>query len=177
MKLKNRVVMSAIGTHESVESEGGKSVTDKLIAYLVARSKGGNGLNAVDKASAPFGFLSIAEDKYTNGLKKLNDVVHAAGGKTCIQLWQGGLAVVSDQKAEILVPNDMPLSAEYTVPGITSERLWDIVNKFGEAAKRSVEAGFDCLEFHCAHNYLPHSMISSGINHRSNEWSGSFENQ
>ena len=24
MKLKNRVVMSAIGTHESVESEGGK---------------------------------------------------------------------------------------------------------------------------------------------------------
>ena len=62
MELKNRVVMSAIGTHESVESEGGKSVTDKLIAYLVARSKGGNGLNtveatAVDKASAPFGFL------------------------------------------------------------------------------------------------------------------------
>ena len=105
MKLKNRVVMSAIGTHESVESEGGKSVTDKLIAYLVAHSKGGNSLNVVDKASAPFGFLSIAEDKYIEGFKKLNDAVHAAGGKTCIQLWQGDLAVASDQKAEILVPN------------------------------------------------------------------------
>ena len=33
MELKNRVVMSAIGTHESVESEGRKSVIDKLIAY------------------------------------------------------------------------------------------------------------------------------------------------
>lgn len=127
-------------------------------------------MTAVDKASAPFGFLSIAEDKYIEGFKKLNDAVHDAGGKTCIQLWQGGLAVASDQKAEILVPNDMPLSAEYTVPGITSERLWDIVNKFGDAAKRSVEAGFDCLEFHCAHNYLPHSMLSGGINHRSDEW-------
>ena len=98
MELKNRVMMSAIGTHESVESEGRKSVIDKLIAYHVARAKGGNGLNtvevtAVDKASAHFGFLFIAGDKYTNGLKKLNDVVHDAGDKTCIQLWQGGLAV------------------------------------------------------------------------------------
>ena len=110
MELKNRVMMSAIGTHESVESEGRKSIIDKLIAYHVARAKGGNGLNtvevtAVDKASAHFGFLFIAEDKYTNGLKKLNDVVHDAGDKTCIQLWQGDLAVASDQKAEILVPN------------------------------------------------------------------------
>lgn len=101
MKLKNRVVMSAIGAHESVESEGRKSIIDKLIAYHVARAKGGNGLNtvevtAVDKASAPFGFLSITEDKYIEGFKKLNDVVHDAGDKTCIQLWQGGLAVALD---------------------------------------------------------------------------------
>lgn len=80
MKLKNRVVLSTIGTHESVESEGKKSVIDKLIAHHVASAKGGNGLNtvevtAVDKASVYFGFLFIAEDKYTNGLKKLNDVV------------------------------------------------------------------------------------------------------
>lgn len=96
MELKNRVVMSTIGTHESVESEGRKSVIDKLIAYHVARAKDGNGLNtvevtAVDKASAPFGFLSITE-----GFKKLNDVVHDVGEKTCIQLWQGGLAVALD---------------------------------------------------------------------------------
>ena len=49
-----------------------------------------------DKASAPFGFLSITEDKYIEGFKKLNDVVHDVGEKTCIQLWQGGLAVALD---------------------------------------------------------------------------------
>ena len=47
MELRNRVVMSAMGTHESAESEDGKSVTDKLIAYHVARVKGGNGLNTI----------------------------------------------------------------------------------------------------------------------------------
>ena len=51
-----------------------KSVIDKLIAYHVERAKGGNGLNAVevaavDKASVPVGFLFIAKNKYTNGLK------------------------------------------------------------------------------------------------------------
>ena len=72
-----------------------------MIVYHVARAKGGNGLNmgeviAVDKASAHFGFLFIAEDKYINGLKKLNDVVQDAGEKTCIQLMQGGLAIDLD---------------------------------------------------------------------------------
>ena len=34
MELRNRVVMSAMGTHESAESEDGKSVTDKLMANV-----------------------------------------------------------------------------------------------------------------------------------------------
>ena len=124
LELKNRVVMSAMGTHESSESQDGKGVTDKLIAYHVARAKGGCGLNtvevsSVDAASAPSGFLSIADDKYIPGFRRLNDAVHEAGGKTCLQLWQGGLAVASDQTVQILLPNDMPLSAEYTVPAIT----------------------------------------------------------
>lgn len=182
LELKNRVVMSAMGTHESAESEDGKEVTDKLIAYHVARAKGGCGLNtvevtSVDAASAPFGFLSIAEDKYIPGLRKLNDAVHEAGGKTCVQLWQGGLAVASDRTVQILLPNDMPMSAEYTVPGITEERLYSVIDAFQAAARRAVEAGFDCLEFHCAHNYLPHSMLSGGLNHRTDDWGGSFGNR
>lgn len=51
MELRNRVVMSAMGTHESAESEDGKSITDKLIAYHVARAKGGNGLNTIEVTS------------------------------------------------------------------------------------------------------------------------------
>lgn len=182
LELKNRVVMAAMGTHESAASEDGRSVTDKLIAYHVARAKGGCGLNtvevtAIDKASSPHGFLSIAEDKYIPGLKKLNDAIHEAGGKTCVQLWQGGLAVASDKTAEILLPDPMPLSPQYTVPAISNERLLQVIEEFGQAARRAVEAGFDSVEFHCAHNYLPHSMLSGGLNHRTDEWGGTQENR
>ena len=160
LELRNRVVMAAMGTHESAASEDGKSVTDKLIAYHVARAKGGCGLNtvevtAVDKASSPHGFLSIAEDKYIEGLKKLNDAVHAVGGKTAVQLWQGGLAVASDPTVEILLPNDAPLAPNYVVKAITNERLLSVIEAFGQAARRAVEAGLSgtCLP------HRPHPCI------------------
>ena len=145
LELRNRVVMSAMGTHESAASEDGRMVTDKLIAYHVARAKGGCGLNtievcSVDAASAPTGFLSIADDRYIPGMKKLCSAVHAAGGRVAVQLWQGGLAVASDPQAQILLPSDMPLSPEYTVPGITEERIQSVIEAFGQAARRVVES-------------------------------------
>lgn len=182
LSLKNRVVMSAMGTHESAASEDGRTVTDKLIAYHVARAKGGCGLNtvevcSVDRASAPHGFLSLADDKYIPDMKKLCDEVHAAGGKVALQLWQGGLAVASDPTVQILLPSEMPLSETYTVPAITEERILTIIEAYGMAAERAVKAGFDAVEFHCAHNYLPHSFLSNGLNHRTDCWGGSLENR
>ncbi|CAN3971789.1 Enamine/imine deaminase, partial [Dysosmobacter welbionis] len=70
-----------------------------------------------------------------------------------------------------------PLSPEYTVPGITEERIQSVIEAFGQAARRVVEAGIDVIEFHCAHNYLPHSFLSGGINRRTDGWGGSFENR
>lgn len=180
LELKNRVVMSAMGTH--MTGMDSSEVNQKLIDYHAARAKGGVAMNttevcSVDAASSPKGFLAISEDKYISGLKKLCDAVHEAGGKMCVQLWQGSLAVGMDPTAEILVASDMPVSAEYTVPGISVERLKSIVEAYGKAAERAVKAGFDAVEFHCAHNYLPHSFLSAGINHRTDEYGGSFENR
>lgn len=180
LELRNRVVMSGMGTH--MTGMDSSEVTQKLIDYHVARAKGGVGMNttevcSVDPASSPKGFMSISEDKYIPGLKKLCDEVHKAGGKMCVQLWQGSLAVGMDPSAEILVVSDMPVSPEYTVPGISVERIQSVVDGYGKAAARAVEAGFDAVEFHCAHNYLPHSFLSAGINHRTDEYGGSFENR
>lgn len=63
------------------------------------------------------------------------------------------------------------------VPGITKDQIKEIVACYGKAAERAVKAGLDCIEFHCAHNYLPHSFLSGGINHRTDEYGGSFENR
>ena len=179
MELKNRVILPAMGTKFAGKAS---FVTPQLIHYHTARVKGGCGLNIVEVCSvhtpsAPRGFLSISEDEYIPGLKELTDAIHSEGGKAGLQLWQGSLAVGMDQTAQILVASDMPVSAEMTIPAITKEQIAEIAECFGKAAGRAVQAGFDCVEFHCAHNYLPHSFLSGGINHRTDEYGQSFENR
>lgn len=92
-------------------------------------------------------------------------------------MWQGSLAVGMDTDAQILLASDMEMSPGVTLPGINREMIEEIIASYGEAAGRAVKAGFDCVEFHCAHNYLPHSFLSGGINHRTDEYGGSFENR
>lgn len=178
LELKNRIILPAMGTR--MASEKGE-ITDRLIAYHAARAKGGCGLNivevaAVHRPSSPAHFVWICEDSLIEGHKKLTDAIHENGGKAGIQLWQGGLAVSMDPSAQILLPSDMNLG-QYTIPGITLEQIKEIVFCYDQAARRAVEAGYDCIEFHLAHNYLPHSFLSGGLNHRTDEYGGSFENR
>ncbi|MCI6465765.1 MAG: FAD-dependent oxidoreductase [Faecalicatena sp.] len=179
MELKNRIILPAMGTKFSGK---GSDVTDQLIDYHVARVKGGTGLSIVEVCSvhtpsAPRGFLSISEDRYIPGMKRLTDAIHENGGKAGLQLWQGSICVGMDPTALILVASDMPVSAEMTIPGISKEMIAEVVECYGKAAGRAVQAGFDCVEIHMAHNYLPHSFLSGGINHRTDEYGGSFENR
>lgn len=178
LELKNRIILPAMGTR--MASEKGE-ITDRLIAYHAARAKGGCGLNivevaAVHRPSSPAHFVWICEDSLIEGHKRLTNAIHENGGKAGIQLWQGGLAVSMDPSAQILLPSDMNLG-QYTIPGITLEQIKEVVLCYGQAARRAVEAGYDCIEFHLAHNYLPHSFLSGGLNHRTDEYGGSFENR
>ena len=177
LTVRNRVVMPAMGTRMCHERE----VTDKLVEYHRVRAAGGLGLSivevsAVHAPSSPNCFLSIAEDRYIEGHRRLADAIHGEGGRAGIQLWQGSIAVAMDPKAQILVPNEMTVHG-FTIPGITVEQINEVIDCYGKAAARCVEAGYDCIEFHCAHNYLPHSFLSAGLNHRDDEWGGTLENR
>lgn len=178
MELKNRVIMPAMGTRMANQKS---EITERLINYHAARAKGGCALNIVEVASvhtpsAPANFVSISEDSYIEGHKRLTDAIHSAGGKAGIQLWQGSIAVSMDPKAKVFVVSDMPFG-KFTIPGITKDEIYEIISCYGKAAKRCVEAGYDCIEFHCAHNYLPHSFLSGGLNRRQDEFGGSLENR
>lgn len=179
LELKNRVVFPAMGTGFLKNGH----VTDTFIDYHVARARGGNALNiteaaAVHAPSAPRDFLMrICDDDCNPGLVRFTDAIREAGGKSCVQLWQGGIAAVSgDPEAMCIIPSDMPMG-EHTVPGASIETINDVVKAFGEAAKRAVDTGFDCVEFHAAHGYSPHSFLSAAINKRTDEYGGSLENR
>ena len=52
-----------------------------------------------------------------------------------------------------------------------------LVCDFGDAATRSVAAGFDAIEIHAAHGYLLHEFLSPLSNHRTDAYGGVFENR
>lgn len=180
MELKNRVIFPAIGTKMPTND---KYITNQLINYHVERVLGGNGLNitevcGVHDKSTPAHFLSIGDDKYIPKLKELTDAIHAAGGKIGVQLWQGGIAVASYQNHDIFVPSDTPIyETGEIVTAASTDSIKEMIKSFGDAAKRAVEAGFDCIAFHAGHNYSPHAFLSSAFNKRTDEYGGSFENR
>nr|WP_307992071.1 FAD-dependent oxidoreductase [uncultured Niameybacter sp.] len=180
LELRNRVVFPAMGTKML---DGDKYVTDQLIDYHVARAIGGNGLNFTEVCSvydkaAPKNFLSLSDDKYIPGLKKLADAIHDAGAKAGVQLWLGGSAVLfGDKNAMVVVPSEFRVTENYVIPGASTGTIKEAVKAFGEAARRAVEAGYDTVEFHAGHNYTPHSFLSKAFNKREDEYGGSFENR
>ena len=180
LELKNRVVFPAMGTKMATED---KYVTDQVIDYHVARVVGGCGLNITEVCSvyakaAPRKFLAISDDKYIPGLKKLADAIHKEGGKAGVQLWLGGFAVASDPESMIIIPSDTPVKGtDLVIPGASLSIIKEVIEAYGAAAKRAVEAGYDTLEFHAGHNYVPHSFLSPFFNRRTDEYGGSFENR
>ncbi len=179
MELSNRVVFPAMGSRFCTDDG---YVIDQLIDYHKARAAGGCGLNIVEatavyRPGAVFRMLQITDDSYIPGLKKLTDGIHEAGGKACLQLWQGGIAASQTPNATLVVPSDLPIGEGKVIPGVSKEVIHECVRCFGEGARRAVEAGFDCVEFHAAHNYSPHHFLSPALNHRTDEYGGSLENR
>jgi len=176
MKLRNRVVFPAMLTRLAQNG----IVTDELVAYHAARAKGGSGLNILEATSvhlpsAPCQFPRLTSDDYIPGHQNLTTGIRAAGGKSCVQLWQGGFAPMSADPACIaVVPSDLDMRG-HVIPAASIELIESCVQAFGEAARRAVEAGYDCVEFHCGHNYSPHSFLSAAFNKREDAYGGTFE--
>ena len=64
-----------------------------------------------------------------------------------------------------------------TAQAATREDIQEIVQKFGQAARRIKESGMDGVEVHAAHHYFLHSFLSPVTNHRTDEYGGSAENR
>ena len=184
MALRNRIVMPPMGTLH-LSDEG--FVTDNLINYHRARAKGQVGINitevtCIDSRTGKTNVrqLTVDDDKYIPGLRKLARAIQEEGSKAVLQLQHAGSAARS-----IFIGGQQPVSASpiRTIPAaevprsLTVEEIGHLVSQFANAAKRAKEAGFNGVEIHAAHAYLLAQFLSRVTNQRKDEYGGSHENR
>lgn len=180
LTLKNRIVMPPMCTYSSDENG---FVQDFHRVHYGSRAIGGTGLIIIEAtAIIPNGRISnrdlgIWNDNHIEGLKSLVENVHAYDSKIAIQLAHAGRK--SDSGDEYIVaPSDIRHSEEYKFPHeLKSCDIKDLIRKFKDSARRSLEAGFDAIEIHAAHGYLIHEFLSPLSNKRVDEYGGSLGNR
>ena len=64
-----------------------------------------------------------------------------------------------------------------TPRALTRDEIPQVVERWGQAARRAHEAGFDVLDIHGAHGYLIHQFLSPFSNVRNDEYGGSELNR
>lgn len=190
LSLKNRIVMAPMmmnyGTKDGY-------VSDQTIAYYEQRAKAEVGLIVVEAASVDFSRskcwirqLSIDSDKYIPKMKELVESIHKHGSKAILQLHHGGSYARTDltpltplsssnvayQDAYLKGSARDNLPEELTISGIS-----EVVTKFGKAAKRAKDAGFDGIEINGAHGYLFTQFMSAARNKRTDDYGGNIENR
>ncbi len=60
---------------------------------------------------------------------------------------------------------------------MTEDMIEEIVEAFGDSARRAKFCGFDMVQLHAAHGWLIHQFMSPLTNHRTDRFGGSVENR
>jgi 2,4-dienoyl-CoA reductase-like NADH-dependent reductase (Old Yellow Enzyme family)/thioredoxin reductase len=181
MRLKNRIVMSSMGTKYSVDHG---HVSQRQIDYYEARAKGGVGLiNTEMTAISSTGRhrdsqAAISDDSYIPGFHSLAEAVHKHGAKIAVQLNHAGREIDTASTGFPPVgPSAVPTTSGIIPHVLTTEEIAEIVQQFSAAARRAKEAGIDGVEIHAAHSYLLASFISGAFNKRTDNYGGTIQNR
>ncbi|HEY0948975.1 NADH:flavin oxidoreductase [Nocardioides sp.] len=180
VRLRNRTVKAA--TFEGRAPYG--QVTDELIDYHLAVTRGGVGLTTVAYlAVAPEGRTHreqiVVGERTLGGLTRLADAIHESGAAIAGQVGHAGpVANGRSNGVQAISASRMPspLSMQM-IRSATEADLTRITRAYVDAARMLVRAGFDVLELHMAHSYLISSFLAPGLNRRKDGWGGSLSNR
>ncbi len=115
------------------------------------------------------------------GLSRLTDAIHGAGAAISAQLGHAGVVAPPRKLTGVTAvapPSRFvnPTSMAYC-RAITVEEIRAVIKQFGLAAQVAIDAGFDAVELHFGHLYLPSSFLSPLINRRKDSYGGSIDNR
>ncbi|HFQ5012011.1 TPA: alkene reductase [Vibrio parahaemolyticus] len=195
LETNNRIAMAPMT--RSRTSQPGDVPNEMMATYYRQRASAGLIVTEGAPVSAVGRGYSMTPGIYTKehieGWKKVTQAVHEEGGKIFIQLWHVGRRSHSSVSGEqplapsaIKVPDQVfgPLPEggfgmiETEMPReMTIQDIESTIADFVQAAKNSIEAGFDGVEIHAAHGYLFDTFMRLESNQRQDQYGGSQENR
>jgi 2,4-dienoyl-CoA reductase-like NADH-dependent reductase (Old Yellow Enzyme family)/thioredoxin reductase len=169
--LKNRIVMPALASF-MIGVDG--SISDAAVEHYRRRAAGGPAMVIMEaSAVSPEGVVSahqavIYDDRFIDGLAKIARAMKAEGAVPAIQIHHGGRQTsVKVINRKPLAPSPLPCpTIRGEVEPLTVDGIQQLVQKFGDAAGRAHQAGFELIEIHGAHGYLVNQFLSRFSNIR-----------
>ena len=194
--LRNRIAISPM-TQYSCGADG--VVTDWHLVHLGARAVGGAGLVVIEQlAVSPEGRMTPAcaglwSDEQALALQRITAFIKSVGAVPGAQLghsgrkgslerpWDGYRQLDKEHPDfwQSIGPSDIPYGGRIPRPAqtMTREDIQAVHQKYADAARRALDAGFEWLEIHYAHGFLGASFMSPLSNNRTDEYGGNPENR
>lgn len=177
-ELSNRLVMPPMATSRGDEDG---HVTQQILEYYHDKTQGGYiGLVITEhsyvsqEGMANKRQMSVSKDEDIPGLKQLAKTIHTNGSIAVAQISHAG----SSSKRSVTGADSVgPSAVDFAnrpAPDhqLSVAEIQALVQKFADAARRCVEAGFDGVEIHAAHGYLLNQFYSPLTNNREDEYGG-----
>lgn len=182
LELRNRVVMAPMTREFAPEGVP----TDEIAAYYTRRAAGGTALIITEGTPPdPAGVFGARVPRFfgedaLEGWRKVAQSVHAEGAAIMAQLWHVGAfdpSIIGMRDS--LDPSHVRLSPSgFAAPGralgraMTQTDIDVTIATFGRAVASARRIGFDGVEIHGAHGYLPDQFLWSGTNRREDRYGG-----
>lgn len=163
----------------NMQSHADGTIGDDEMHWLLSRADGGFALvmtcaaHVAKDGQGWAGELGIFDDRHVDGLARLAGRVRDRGAAPFVQLFHGGM------RADPKVTKEQPWSATPTdgARAATVDDLARVIEQFGDAAARAMDAGMAGVEIHAAHGYLLTQFLSRTQNLREDAWGGALENR
>jgi 2,4-dienoyl-CoA reductase-like NADH-dependent reductase (Old Yellow Enzyme family) len=191
VEFRNRVFVSPMCQYSSRDG----LPNEWHFVHLGSRAVGGAGLVMVEATGvSPTGRISpgdtgIWSDEQARAFQPIAAFIKSQGAVPGIQLahagrkastdvpWRGGQPLTESEGGwQTLAPSALPFAEGHPIPHeMSGKDIQAVVEQFTDAARRSLDAGFEVIEIHMAHGYLLHEFLSPLSNRRRDEYGGSLE--
>ena len=192
LELRNRIVMAPM-TRSRADSSS--VPTEVMVEYYRQRASAGLIVSeGIGPSADGIGYCrtpGLYNDLQVAAWRPVLEAVHGEGGLMVAQLMHVGRVSNKLNKSagsETVAPSAIAARGEmYTDQegmqpfdqprALETEEIPGLIEEYRRATENAFAAGFDAVELHCTSGYLPAQFLSTGTNHREDEYGGSVENR